>query len=79
MVDFSKVRAIDIHTHAEEPCGCHADDGYDDLQTTMASYFGAPWQHPPTIPQTAAAAPIRPRSRPPSANDVSADCDFPEP
>ena len=27
MVDITKVRAIDIHTHAEEPCGCHADDG----------------------------------------------------
>ena len=54
MVDISKVRAIDIHTHAEEPCGCHGDDGYDDLQTTMANYFGAPWQHPPTIPETAA-------------------------
>ncbi|MEP4039120.1 amidohydrolase family protein [Pseudophaeobacter sp.] len=54
MVDISKVRALDIHTHAEEPCGCHSDDGYDDLQSTMASYFGAPWEHPPTIPQTAA-------------------------
>ena len=54
MVDISKVRAIDIHTHAEEPCGCHADDGYDELQSTMAKYFGAPWQHPPTIPETAA-------------------------
>ena len=54
MVDISKVRAIDIHTHAEEPCGCHADDGYDDLQSTMAKYFGAPWSHPPTIAQTAA-------------------------
>ncbi|MFS4581485.1 amidohydrolase family protein [Phaeobacter sp. C3_T13_0] len=54
MVDISKVRALDIHTHAEEPCGCHSDDGYDDLQSSMASYFGAPWQHPPTIPQTAA-------------------------
>ena len=54
MVDFSKIRAIDIHTHAEEPCGCHSDDGYDDLQTTMAKYFGAPWSHPPTIAQTAA-------------------------
>lgn len=53
MVDLSKVRAIDIHTHAEEPCGCHSDDGYDDLQSTMASYFGAPWSHPPTIHQTA--------------------------
>ena len=54
MVDLTKIRAIDIHTHAEEPCGCHADDGYDDLQSTMASYFGAPWSHPPTIAQTAA-------------------------
>ncbi len=54
MVDLSNIRAIDIHTHAEEPCGCHADDGYDDLQATMAGYFGAPWSHPPTIAQTAA-------------------------
>ncbi|MBZ0218434.1 MAG: amidohydrolase family protein [Fimbriimonadaceae bacterium] len=53
-MDPDKVRAIDIHTHAEEPCGCHADDGYDDLQTAMAKYFGAPWSHPPTIEETAA-------------------------
>ena len=43
MVDISKVRAIDIHTHAEEPCGCHADDGYDELQSTMAKYFLVVW------------------------------------
>ena len=54
MGDFDKVRAIDFHTHAEEPCGCHTDDGYDELQSTMAKYFGAPWTHPPTIPETAA-------------------------
>ncbi|MDA0962200.1 MAG: 4-hydroxyphenyl-beta-ketoacyl-CoA hydrolase, partial [Proteobacteria bacterium] len=54
MIDLASVRAIDIHTHAEEPCGCHEDDGYDDLQSTMARYFRAPWQHPPTIPETAA-------------------------
>ena len=54
MVDFTKIRAIDFHTPAEEPCGCHADDGYDDLQSTMARYFGAPWSHPPTVPETAA-------------------------
>lgn len=53
MVDISKVRAIDFHTHAEEPCGCHTDDGYDDLQATMAKYFRAPWSHPPTIQDTA--------------------------
>ena len=54
MVDYANVRAIDFHTHAEEACGCHDDDGYDDLQSTMAKYFGAPWSHPPTIDETAA-------------------------
>ena len=54
MVDLTKIPATDIHTHAEEPCGCHADDGYDDLQATMAQYFRAPWKHPPTVPETAA-------------------------
>ncbi len=54
MVEFAKVRAIDFHTHAQEPCGCHGDDDYDDLQATMASYFGAPWTLPPKVPGTAA-------------------------
>lgn len=54
MIDLGRLRAIDMHTHAEEPCGCHADDGYDDLQATMARYFRAPWSHPPTIAETAA-------------------------
>ncbi|MEL0196683.1 MAG: amidohydrolase family protein [Rhodobiaceae bacterium] len=54
MIDLGSIRAIDIHTHAEEPCGNHADDGYDELQSTMAKYFRAPWQHPPTIEETAA-------------------------
>ena len=54
MIDLAKIRAIDIHTHAEEPCGCHADDGYDELQSRMAEYFGAPWKHPPTVRETAA-------------------------
>ncbi len=54
MIDLDTIRAIDFHTHAEEPCGCHADDGYDDLQSSMAQYFGAPWTHPPTIAETAA-------------------------
>lgn len=54
MIDLARIRAIDFHTHAEEPCGCHADDGYDDLQSAMARYFRAPWEHPPTLPETAA-------------------------
>ena len=53
MIYLENIRAIDIHTHAEEPCGCHADDGYDDLQASMAQYFRAPWKHPPTVPETA--------------------------
>lgn len=54
MIDLNKIRAIDIHTHAEEPCGCHVDDGYDDLQGEMARYFRAAWEHPPTVEETAA-------------------------
>jgi len=54
MIDINNIRAIDIHTHAEEPCGCHPDDGYDDFQAQMAKYFKAPWTHPPTIAETAA-------------------------
>ena len=54
MLDLDQLIAIDFHTHAEEPCGLHADDGYDDLQRAMAAYFKAPFSHPPTIPETAA-------------------------
>src|SRR6516165_12834506 len=52
--DIEKVVAIDIHTHAEEPCGMHGDDGYDDFQARMADYFKSPHKHPPTVPETAA-------------------------
>ena len=34
--NIEDVVAIDIHTHAEEPCGMHGDDGYDDFQAQMA-------------------------------------------
>jgi predicted TIM-barrel fold metal-dependent hydrolase len=53
MPDLDKVIAIDIHTHAEEPCGTHADDGYDDFQAGMAVYFKSHFKHPPTVPETA--------------------------
>lgn len=52
MIDISKVNAIDSHSHGEEPCVCHTDDGYDDLQSTMARYFGAPWELLPSIAET---------------------------
>ena len=54
MPNLDDVVAIDIHTHAEEPCGTHGDDGYDDFQAAMAEYFKSPHKHPPTVPETAA-------------------------
>ena len=53
-IDVEAVVAIDVHTHAEEPCGTHPDDGYDDFQSAMAAYFKSPHTHPPTVPETAA-------------------------
>jgi predicted TIM-barrel fold metal-dependent hydrolase len=54
MLDLGNLVAIDIHTHAEEPCGTHPDDGYDDFQAAMKAYFKSPHEHPPTVPETAA-------------------------
>ncbi|MCW5771805.1 MAG: amidohydrolase [Rhodospirillaceae bacterium] len=54
LLDPDRLVAIDIHTHAEEPCGTHADDGYDAFQAGMAAYFKTDFKHPPTIPETAA-------------------------
>jgi uncharacterized protein len=51
-VNVRELIAIDIHTHAEEPCGTHPDDGYDDLQSAMAVYFNQP-NNRPTIEETA--------------------------
>ncbi|MBX3576694.1 MAG: amidohydrolase [Rhizobiaceae bacterium] len=53
MIDLDAVVAIDFHTHAEEPCGSHADDGYDELQAAMGKYFHSRNMQP-TIPETAA-------------------------
>src|SRR4029077_19614789 len=52
--NIDDVVAIDIHTHAEEPCGTHPDDGYDDFQAAMAKYFKATHPFRPTVPETAA-------------------------
>ena len=51
-MNVKELVAIDIHTHAEEPCGTHPDDGYDDLQAAMAVYFNQP-NNRPTIEETA--------------------------
>ena len=48
--------AIDIHTHAEEPCNHSRDDGYNEFQQGMANYFKNPAGADgmlPTVPQTA--------------------------
>ena len=49
--------ALDMHTHAEEPCCGHRDDGYDEFQAGMAKYFKNPAGAQgmlPTIQETAA-------------------------
>ena len=53
-MNLDDVLAIDIHTHAEEPCGTHLEDGYDDLQQWMKKYFKMPHDPQPTIDMTAA-------------------------
>lgn len=56
-MNVDELVAIDIHTHAEEPCDTHRDDGYNDFQTGMAKYFKNPAGTEgmlPTIPETAA-------------------------
>lgn len=56
-MNVDELVAIDIHTHAEEPCDTHRDDGYNDFQAGMAKYFKNPAGTEgmlPTIPETAA-------------------------
>jgi len=42
MIDLDELVALDIHTHAEEPCCGPRDDGYDEFQAAMARYFKNP-------------------------------------
>lgn len=41
-VNIDEIVAIDIHTHAEEPCDSCRDDGYNEFQAGMAAYFKNP-------------------------------------
>jgi len=41
-INIDDLVAIDFHTHAEEPCCGPRDDGYDEFQAGMASYFKNP-------------------------------------
>ncbi|WP_319800465.1 amidohydrolase family protein [Pararhodobacter zhoushanensis] len=56
-LNLDDIIAIDIHTHAEEPCDTCRDDGYNEFQTGMANYFKNPAGAEgmlPTIQDTAA-------------------------
>jgi len=56
-VNIDELVAIDVHTHAEEPCCGPRDDGYDEFQAGMAKYFKNPAGHKgmlPTVQETAA-------------------------
>jgi predicted TIM-barrel fold metal-dependent hydrolase len=56
-VNISDLVALDIHTHAEEPCCGPRDDGYDAFQAGMAKYFKNPAGAKgmlPTVEETAA-------------------------
>jgi predicted TIM-barrel fold metal-dependent hydrolase len=55
-LNIDELLAIDIHTHAEEPCCGPRDDGYDEFQAGMAKYFKNPAGHKgmlPTVNETA--------------------------
>jgi predicted TIM-barrel fold metal-dependent hydrolase len=56
-VNLSELVALDVHTHAEEPCCGPRDDGYDEFQAGMANYFKNPAGAKgmlPTVQETAA-------------------------
>lgn len=56
-VNIDEIVAIDIHTHAEEPCDACRDDGYNEFQEGMAAYFKNPAGANgmlPTVQETAA-------------------------
>ncbi|MFZ3582879.1 amidohydrolase family protein [Loktanella sp. DJP18] len=41
-MNLDRIKAIDIHVHAEEPCCGTRDDGYTEFQQGMAKYFKNP-------------------------------------
>ena len=56
-MNLDELIALDFHTHAEEPCCGPRDDGYDEFQAGMASYFKNPAGAAgmlPTVQDTAA-------------------------
>ncbi|POF30905.1 amidohydrolase family protein [Roseibium marinum] len=56
MINIDDLVAIDIHTHAEEPCCGPRDDGYDEFQAAMARYFKNPAGAKGMLPSVAETA-----------------------
>ncbi len=52
MLDIDKLVAIDIHTHAEGPCGSESWEDTRELQEGMKAYFKKEFEQP-TIPEIA--------------------------
>lgn len=53
-MNIDELVAIDVHTHAEEPCRPHRDDGYNEFQEGMQNYFRTGRDYPPAMDETAA-------------------------
>ena len=53
-MNIDELVAIDVHTHAEEPCQPHRDDGYNEFQEGMRNYFRTGRDYPPAMDETAA-------------------------
>ncbi len=53
-MNIDELVAIDVHTHAEEPCQPHRDDGYNEFQEGMQNYFRTGRDYPPAMVETAA-------------------------
>ncbi len=52
-MNIDELVAIDIHTHAEEPCQPHRDDGYNEFQEGMQNYVRTGRDYPPAMQETA--------------------------
>jgi uncharacterized protein len=50
-MNVNELVAIDVHTHAEEPCGTHPDDGYDELQAARSISTNPTTVRPSTRPR----------------------------
>ena len=47
MIDLKNIVAIDIHTHADGPCGSEAWEDAQELQTGMEAYFKRKFENKP--------------------------------